>query len=75
MLIKDIYLGICDYIKDCYHDNLMRKVLKLGCKMQDKFQTFDSKTNKLSKPIWGEALPWKEGNLIHYIQQRRWSHK
>lgn len=46
-----IWLGIKDYLKDCYHDRIYSKLLKIDPD--------------------AHAWWWKEGNLKHYVQQRR----
>lgn len=46
--MKEIILGIKDYMHDCRHDK--------------------GYSNKTPRP---EYLNWKEGNVWHYIRQRR----
>lgn len=66
--MKCVWLGIKDYIKDCWHDWLRRRVMAYGGKVMDCVR--DIKDNN---KWWTESDPWKEGNLRHYIQQRRLS--
>lgn len=51
--MKDTILGIKDYCKDCWHDWLNKRLLKVE-----------------STRIQGVWL-WKEGNVWHYIRQRK----
>lgn len=53
--MKYIWLGIKDYIKDWWHDWLIRRLFKLFYK---------DKPHKLPDL-------WKEGSIWHYIQQRK----
>ena len=71
MLIKDIYLGICDYLKDVRHDRILNKARKIGFKVYCKGYEGNTTSAKFK---WVEAIEWKEGSILHYIQQRRWSH-
>ena len=48
-------MGIKDYIKDCWHDWLIRRLFKLFYK---------NKPHKLPDL-------WKEGSVWHYIRQRK----
>lgn len=68
-MLKAIILGIQDYMKDCFHDNVLNDAELMGCKVYTKATTFDSKTQK-SKQKWVPDSSWKEGNIWHYIQQR-----
>lgn len=52
--MNNIWLGIKDYIKDCWHDWLLARLVN----------TYD---NEHIEEDW----IWKEGNLWHYIQQRK----
>lgn len=62
--MKEIWLGTKDYIKDIWHDWLRRRVMAYGGKVMDCARNGGSK-------FWTESDSWKEGNLWHYIQQRR----
>lgn len=64
--MKYIWLGIKDYIKDCWHDWLRCRVMAYGGKVMDCVR--DTKGNN---KWWTESDSWKEGNLWHYIQQRK----
>lgn len=56
-----IILGMKDYLKDIWHDYIERKWAKLH------------KTGLSANVVqWWE---WKEGNLKHYINQRRIARK
>ena len=62
--MKYVLLGIKDYIKDCWHDWLL-----------DRLQaTYPNATIYFYDHGYDadfETRHWKEGNLWHYIQQRR----
>lgn len=60
-----ILLGIYDYIRDCYHDRLMKKAKNIGCVLYDKVAKY--KQNTMHVP----ANRWKEGSVQHYIKQRK----
>lgn len=53
-----IIWGICDYLSDCWHDYKIR---------------YEYKHTKGNRRKWEivTTLLWKEGNLWHYIRQRR----
>ncbi len=66
--MKYIWLGIKDYCKDCWHDWLRNRL----------FALYKDNTNKIllvSDKRYIHLMPWKEGNLWHYIQQRRTANK
>lgn len=65
MRYKYVLLGVKDYIKDCWHDWLRRRVMAYGCKVMDCI--IENGSNKW----WTESYPWKEGNLWHYIYNRK----
>lgn len=67
MRVKDILNGIHDYVKDCYHDQMMRDAKELGCVLYDKV------TKKKSNGMHIVATAWKEGSMWHYIKQRKLS--
>ena len=73
-MIKDWILGLKDYLHDIQHDMIMRDAEKIGCKLQDHVIYLDTKKNTKTS-MWDDAMSWKEGNLWHYIQQRRISTK
>lgn len=62
--MKYIWLGIKDYCKDCWHDWLKRRVAKIGSKVYDCGMCENEQ-------IWFVSVDWKEGNLRHYISQRK----
>ena len=62
--MKYIWLGIKDYCKDCWHDFLFRNLQKYY-KRRPIFYIND-KTG-----VRSDLSFWKEGNLQHYIQQRK----
>ena len=62
--MKYILQGIKDYCKDCWHDWLFKNLRKFYKKMPITF--YDRKTG-----ISLDIGKWKEGNLWHYIQQRK----
>lgn len=64
--MKEVCLGIKDYCKDVWHDWLRRRVMAYGGKVMDCVR--DIKNNN---KWWTESDSWKEGNLWHYIQQRK----
>lgn len=57
-MIRCVFLGIKDYIKDCWHDY----VLIPRWERQEK-----------AEHAWvlGKFVTWKEGSVRHYIKQRR----
>lgn len=65
--MRYIILGINDYIRDCWHDWLINRVNAYGGKVMDK-ATYSNNTRK-----WIEAFKWKEGNIFHYIKQRKYN--
>lgn len=56
-----IILGMKDYLKDIWHDYIERKWAKLH-------------RTELSRNV-DQWWKWKEGNLKHYINQRRIARK
>lgn len=60
--MKEIILGIKDYIKDCQHDWLVRQIKKYYFLVESKDET---------DGYWYPLHSWKEGNVWHYIRQRR----
>lgn len=68
-MLRHILLGMKDYLKDVYHDRLVRDAKELGCKVQDSYIRYNSKNNKTSK-YYIDAVTWKEGSMFHYIRQR-----
>lgn len=66
--MKYILQGIKDYCKDCWHDFLFRNLQK----------HYKGRPIKFTSVATGRLLNitiWKEGNLWHYIQQRRIANK
>ena len=61
--MKYIWLGIKDYCRDCWHDWLSKRLHK---SQGERLYTYDHKEDEI---CW--VFPWKEGNLWHYIQQRK----
>lgn len=76
MLIKDIFLGLRAYLKDIKHDKILKKVINLGpnYRLQEKV-TIIKDDGSIYKSYWEKAFFYKEGNLLHYIKQKRWSSK
>lgn len=66
--MKLFLFALKEYLRDCYHDHLIDKASKLGCKLCDKVTVFDSK-NKYKITKWSNAFTWKEGNLWYYYKQ------
>lgn len=67
-MMKYIFQGIKDYCKDCWHDFLFRHLLKFYKKCAIFF--ISNKTGTRS-----DLSFWKEGNLWHYIRQRKIGNK
>ena len=66
--MKYIWFGIKDYCKDVWHDFLFRNLQK---HYKGRTITFTSiETGRLLN-----MTSWKEGNLWHYISQRRYAAK
>lgn len=57
--MKYIILGIKDYCKDCWHDYIECKWAKLH-------------RTELSRNV-NRWWKWKEGNIWHYIRQRKFA--
>lgn len=56
--MKAIILGVCDYLKDWWHDAVTIRIWR----WQEKKDT---------GWVLGRYVMWKEGNLWYYIRQRR----
>lgn len=65
--MKYIFLGIKDYLKDCWHDYLVAKLKKFGCAIYDYIPANTELVSGYLKP----AKTWKKGNLWDYIRQRK----
>ena len=66
--MKCLWFGIKDYCKDCWHD--------FWFKFWNALWDF-TRRRTCKCYVWrkNEGLLVKEGNLWHYIQQRRFAHK
>ena len=62
--MKYIWLGVKDYIKDCWHDWLVCRLKKMYGFKDLMFYDDYSET-------YVYIIGWKEGNLWYYIQQRK----
>ena len=71
-MIKICFLGFRDYMKDLIHDLIMNDAKFIGCRLQEQAQIYNEKTEKFTTK-WVESVSHKEGNLWHYIQQRKLS--
>lgn len=60
--MKEIILGTKDYIKDCWHDWLLKRIRK-------HYFLIEAKDNP--RGDWYPLCEWKEGNVWHYIRQRQ----
>lgn len=70
--MKYIWLGIKDYCKDCWHDWLVARLKKFGCVIYD---YMPAKHTELVSGYLEPVMTWKEGNLWHYIRQRKIANK
>jgi len=61
--MKYIWFGLKDYCKDVWHDWLSNRLHK---SQGERLYTYDHKEDEI---CW--VFPWKEGNLWHYIHQRK----
>ena len=66
--MKYIFLGIKDYCKDCWHDFLLEHLFRFYKRCPIKF--ISNQTGALLDMTF-----WKEGNLWHYIKQRKIANK
>lgn len=62
--MKEIWLGIKDYIRDSWHDWLVRRMKKL-------YEANDLTFYDDYSDIY--IIEWKEGGLWYYIRQRRFA--
>lgn len=62
--MKAILLGIGDYCKDVWHDWLVSRMKKIYGSKDLMFYNDYSET-------YSHIIGWKEGNLLHYIKQRK----
>lgn len=69
--MKDIFLGVKDYCKDCWHDWLRNRVVAYGGKVYDRCYNLGDE----NKPYWALSCSWKEGSVWHYIRQRKMANK
>ena len=60
--MKYIILGIKDYCKDTWHDWLLKHIKKYYYLIEAKDRLLDD---------WYPIHEWKEGNVWHYIRQRK----
>lgn len=67
--MKYIILGIKDWCKDTWHDWLRNRVMAYGGRVYDKAYYDDGSY------IWYSSDAWKEGNVWHYIRQRKFAKK
>lgn len=63
--MRNILNGIRDYIKDCWHDWLCKRVRAIDCRI---FERVYCAPRKLG---WELSFEWKEGSVWHYIKQRK----
>lgn len=56
--MKPIFLGIKDYVKDCWHDYVLIPRWRREERTEDGW-------------VLGKYVSWKEGSIWHYIRQRR----
>ena len=64
--MKAIILGIKDYCKDCWHDWLFFRLQKLYKDPNCVLTYYNIYTDEFHGTV-----SWKEGNVWHYIRQRR----
>lgn len=62
--MKNIILGINDYLKDIAHDKAL--VRYFGYCSDIKIQDYNDFSD-----VWHRPTTWKEGSVWHYIRQRR----
>lgn len=60
--MREVILGINDYLNDCWHDWLLRRIQRYY---------FVIKTKDYAGDDWMPLYEWKEGSILHYIRQRR----
>lgn len=66
-MLKAVWFGIRDYIKDVQHDKLVDKAeKKFHCKVLDAAIHFGAKKANIN---YIDAVTWKEGSVWHYIRQ------
>lgn len=56
--MREVILGIKDYLNDCWHDYVLSPMWK-----------HDERRSEGG--ITGKFVTWKEGSIWHYIRQRR----
>lgn len=56
--MREVYLGIKDYIKDCWHDYVL-------------VPRYEREQIRDDGWVLGKYVPFKEGSVWHYIRQRR----
>lgn len=61
--MKCVLLGIGDYIRDCWHDWLARRLQDV---QGERVYTYDADEDLI---IW--VYSWKEGSMWNYIKQRK----
>lgn len=66
--MKYIWLGIKDYLRDIRHDRMVAYI-------EDNYYQFVCEDIGDEKFEFVRAPYWKEGNLWHYIQQRKIARK
>lgn len=63
--MKALWFGIKDYLYDVSHDRLIHKISR-------KYkQTVCDNISNTKKSKYIESFEWKEGNIFHYIYNRR----
>lgn len=68
--MNSILLGIKDYCKDCWHDFIRKEAVRYGWSIHEAVGYYkNGRVKVLGVPVW------KEGNLWHYIQQRKLTQK
>lgn len=73
--MKYIWLGFRDYITDCWHDWLCRRVSNIkGCCVFE-FLFVEKEEEHDCNNCWHISQNWKEGTLWHYIRQRKIGHQ
>lgn len=65
--MKTFLLALENYLKDCYHDKLIKEAKDLDCKLQDKIAKYNAKTGKITTN-WKDAEIWKKGSVWYYYK-------
>ena len=64
-IMSYVIKGLYDYLKDCHHDRLVEDAMDLNCILYEKAKDVKGKEKLIP------SFYWKEGNLWHYIKQRK----